>query len=496
MYNRQNIGIVLSLIVFVLIMILPEPDGMNPKAMKAAGVSILMAILWVTEAISIFATAFIPIVFFPLLGILNADHIAASYGHHIVLLIIGAFLVAKAIETNNLHKRIALGTIQLIGTSRRQIILSFMFASAFLSMWTSNNSTTLMMLPIGLAVIQRETLSKKDTFGSALVLSIAYAASIGGTGTLIGTPPNLLFVSTLKGIFPDSPDIVFTDWLKIGLPFVVLFLPIAWVFIITYFNVDGGLSGSNEIIEKEYQELGTMSTAEKRVLIICIFYALGFVFRQKMDISFLTIMGWSDYLGVQSYVKDSTVAFFAALLLFLIPNGKINKDGTKLKLLEWEDAKTVPWGIAMLIGGGLAIASAFKESQLILWIGQNLNLDGISIFLVILLVVGGMVFLTEINSNTASTAIFLPVLAGLSQAGNFHPFLLMIPATIAASCAFMLPSGTGPNAIVLSSGHVSIPVMAKCGFWLNLIAIGVIVILLYFVILPFLGVGASIPDWM
>ena len=496
MYNRQNIGIVLSLIVFVLIMILPEPDGMNPKAMKAAGVSILMAILWVTEAISIFATAFIPIVFFPLLGILNANHIAASYGHHIVLLIIGAFLVAKAIETNNLHKRIALGTIQLIGTSRRQIILSFMIASAFLSMWTSNNSTTLMMLPIGLAVIQRETLSKKDTFGSALVLSIAYAASIGGTGTLIGTPPNLLFVSTLKGIFPDSPDIVFTDWLKIGLPFVVLFLPIAWVFIITYFNVDGGLSGSNEIIEKEYKELGTMSTAEKRVLIICIFYALGFVFRQKMDISFLTIMGWSDYLGVQSYVKDSTVAFFAALLLFLIPNGKINKDGNKLKLLEWEDAKTVPWGIAMLIGGGLAIASAFKESQLILWIGQNLNLDGISIFLVILLVVGGMVFLTEINSNTASTAIFLPVLAGLSQAGNFHPFLLMIPATIAASCAFMLPSGTGPNAIVLSSGHVSIPVMAKCGFWLNLIAIGVIVILLYFVILPFLGVGASIPDWM
>ena len=263
------------------------------------------------------------------MGILNANHIAASYGHHIVLLIIGAFLVAKAIETNNLHKRIALGTIQLIGTSRRQIILSFMIASAFLSMWTSNNSTTLMMLPIGLAVIQRETLSKKDTFGSALVLSIAYAASIGGTGTLIGTPPNLLFVSTLKGIFPDSPDIVFTDWLKIGLPFVVLFLPIAWVFIIHYFNVDGGLSGSNEIIEKEYQELGPMSTAEKRVLIICIFYALGFVFRQKMDISFITIMGWSDYLGVQSYVKDSTVAFFAALLLFLIPNGKINKDGTR-----------------------------------------------------------------------------------------------------------------------------------------------------------------------
>ena len=496
MFNRQKIGIVLGVSVFILLMIMPLPDGMSPKAMKAVAVSSLMAIFWVTEAISIIATAFIPIVLFPLLGILNANHIAASYGHHIVLLIIGAFFVSKAIETNNLHKRIALGTIRLIGISRRQIILSFMIASAFLSMWTTNNSTTLMMLPIGLAIVQRETLSKNDAFGSALVLSIAYAASIGGTGTLIGTPPNLLFVSTMKGIFPDSPDIVFTDWLKIGLPFVVLFLPIAWVFIISYFNVDGGLSGSNEIIEKEYQELGPMSVAEKRVLIICILYALGFVFRQKMDIGFVTLMGWSDLLGVQAYAKDSTVAFFAALLLFLIPNGKIDKDGAKKKLLEWDDAKTVPWGIAMLIAGGLAIASAFKESQLIFWIGQNLNLEGISIFLVILLVVGGMVFLTEINSNTASTAIFLPVLAGVSQAGNFHPFLLMIPATIAASCAFMLPSGTGPNAIVLSSGHVSIPVMAKCGFWLNLIAIGVIVILLYFIILPFLGVGNGIPDWM
>ncbi|MED5256757.1 MAG: SLC13 family permease [Candidatus Neomarinimicrobiota bacterium] len=493
---RHKLGLVLGISVFIIVLILPIPENMNPKAMKALAVSSMMAIFWVTEAISIIATAFIPIALFPLLGILNADHIAASYGHHIVLLIIGAFFVSKAIESNNLHKRIALGTIRFIGTSRRQIILSFMIASAFLSMWTTNNSTTLMMLPIALAIIQRDSLQEKDLFGSALVLSIAYAASIGGTGTLIGTPPNLLFVSTLNSIFPNSPDFVFTDWLKIGIPFVLLFLPIAWLFIIKYFAIDGGLSDSHKVIEKEYQELGPMSIAEKRVLIICILYALGFVFRRKMDLGFISIIGWSDFLGIQQYVKDSTVAFFAALLLFAIPADSVKNNKIKKKLLNWDDAKTVPWGIAFLIAGGLAIASAFKESDLILWIGHNLNLEGISIFFVVLFVVAGMVFLTEINSNTASTAIFLPVLAGLSQAGGFHPYLLMIPATIAASCAFMLPSGTGPNAIVLSSGNISIPVMAKCGFWLNLIAIGVIVILLYFIILPLLGVGSEVPDWM
>ena len=498
MFNRQKIGIVLGLFVFVIMLLLPVPEGMNPQAMRAAAVAMLMAVFWVTEAIPIFATSFIPVALFPIFGVLNANHIAASYGHHIVLLILGAFFVAKAIETNNLHKRIALATIRLIGTSRKRIILSFMISTAFLSMWTSNNSTTLMMLPIGLAIIQREkALGSKDlAFGSALMLSIAYSASIGGTGTLVGTPPNLLFVSTMKEIFPDSPDIVFTDWLKIGLPFVIVFLPIAWFYIIKYFKVEGGLHGSDEIIENEYRDLGPMSVAEKRVLVICVFYALGFVFRRDMQIGELTIPGWSDILGVQAFVKDATVAFIATLLLFLLPNGSANEDSNHNKLLEWEDAKTIPWGIAMLIGGGLAIAAAFRESELIAWIGSNLDLSGVSVFLVLLLVVSGMVFLTEINSNTATTAVFLPVLAGISQAGDFHPYLLMIPATIAASCAFMLPSGTGPNASILASGQVTIPEMAKCGFGLNILAIIVIMSLLYFIIMPIFGVSGVSPIWM
>ena len=485
---RQKIGLFLGLTIFIALMIIPAPDNMNPLAMRAAAVSLLMAVFWVTEAISIFATSFMPIALFPLLGVLDSKQIASSYGHHIVLLILGAFFVAKAIETSNLHKRIALSTIKAVGTSRPKIMLSFMIATGILSMWTSNNSTTLMMLPIGMAILYREKEMGADisNFAPALMLCIAYSASIGGTGTLVGTPPNLLFVSTVEEIFPEAPLLVFTDWLKIGIPFVIIFLPIAWLYLVKYFKVDGDLKGSSDIIDKEYRDLGAMSEAEKKVTIIIFIYAMGFIFRDW----------WSTTLGVQSFTKDSTVAFLASLFLFLIPNGQKDKKGRSTKLLEWEDAKEIPWGIAMMIGGGLAIASSFKSSGLISWVAGSINLEGVPTLLIIFLVVSSMVFLTEVNSNTASTAIFLPVLAGLSKAGGFHPYLLMIPATIAASCAFMLPSGTGPNASVLSSGYLTIPQMAKVGLGLNLLVIICIVVLLYFITLPLLGITSVLPVWI
>ncbi len=487
MSARQKVGFVLGIGLFLVLILIPAPENMNPLAMRAAAVSSLMAVFWVTEAISIFATGFIPIALFPLLGVLDSKQIAASYGHHIVLLIIGAFFVAKAIETNNLHKRIALATIKAIGVSRQRVMLGFMVATGFLSMWTSNNSTTLMMLPIGLAILDREQKMGSDisNFAPGLMLSIAYSASIGGVGTLVGTPPNLVFVSTLKELFPASPDILFTEWLKIGIPFVLVFLPLTWFYLVRYFNVSGSLHGSSNIIQKEFNDLGPMSLAEKRVSVIVLLYALGFVFRGW----------WSDFLGVSGFAKDSTVALAAALLLFAIPSGEHNKKGRAFRLLEWEDAKNVPWGIAMLIGGGLAIASSFKSSGLVTWIGDAIELSGIPIFLIVIMVVFLMVFLTEINSNTATTAVFLPVLAGLAKAGEFHPFLIMVPATIAASCAFMLPSGTGPNASILASGKLTIPEMAKAGFGLNLLSVIVITILVYAIVLPVFGVSSSLPTW-
>ena len=478
---KQMIGFGLGLSSFLFLILIDPPNDMNPLAMRAAAVSIMMAIFWVTEAISIFATSFLPVVLFPLLGVLDSKQIAASYGHHIVLLILGAFFVAKAIETNHLHKRIALATIKSIGTSRPKVMLSFMIATGFLSMWTSNNSTTLMMLPIGLAIISREKELGADTsrFAPALMLAIAYSASIGGTGTLVGTPPNLVFVSTAQELLPNSPDILFTDWLKIGIPFVLVFLPIAWIYIVKFFNVSGDLQGSSAIIKKEYYDLGAMSLAERKVLFVVVLYALGFIFRDF----------WSELLGVNGFVKDSTVAFFAAVALFSLSSGRKNDAGGTARLLEWKDAQEIPWAIAMLIGGGLAIASAFKSSGLVEWIGKNLVLEGIPISLIVIAVVTAMVFLTEINSNTATTAVFLPVLAGVSDAGNFHPFLLMVPATIAASCAFMLPSGTGPNASVLASGQLTIPQMARAGLGLNIIAILCIFILFYFILFPIMEIA-------
>ena len=236
--------------------------------------------------------------------------------------------------------------------------------------------------------------------------------------------------------------------------------------------------GSSNVIQKEYADLGKMSLAERKVLLVVTFYALGFIFRDN----------WSTLLGVNKFVKDSTVAFFAAAALFSLSSGRKNKDGRVERLLEWDDAQGIPWAIAMLIGGGLAIASAFKSSGLVEWIGANLVLNDIPVFLIVVAVVTAMVFLTEINSNTATTAVFLPVLAGVSDAGHFHPFLLMVPATIAASCAFMLPSGTGPNASVLASGQLSIPQMARAGFGLNIVAIIFIFILFYFILFPLMGI--------
>ena len=294
---------------------------------------------------------------------------------------------------------------------------------------------------------------------------------------MVGTPPNLVFVSTAQELLPGSPNIVFTEWLKIGIPFVIVFLPMAWIYLIKFFGVQGDLQGSSEIIAEEYASLGRISSAEKKVLYVVILYALGFIFREQ----------WSTFLGVKGFVKDSTVAFVAAIVLFSLPSGKIDENGETMRLLNWNDAKEIPWGIAMLIGGGLAIASSFKSTGLVVWIGDTINLEGIPILLVLLIVVTAMVFLTEINSNTATTAVFLPVLAGMSGAGDFHPFLLMVPATIAASCAFMLPSGTGPNASVLASGKLTIPQMARAGFGLNILAVLVIVILFYFIILPMMN---------
>lgn len=490
---KNNRGLWAGIGVLLVFILLPAPEGLSAGAMRAAGVTLLMAIWWITEALPIYVTALIPLVLFPVLGILDAGKTAENYGHNYVLMLLGGFMLAGAIEIHGLHRRIALSIIRVFGTSRKRIILSFMIATALLSMWIANVAVTLMMMPIGIAVISREESDSKQKtkFGLALMLAIAYAASIGGTGTLIGTPPNMVFAGMIDKFFPEMPGISFFQWLKMGVPLIILFIPVIWLYIVRYFRVSGEFMGSASILNKEYKALGKISAAEKRVLLIFIFTALGWIFRRDFELDNMVIPGWASLLGVKEFAHDSTVALAAAILLFIVPAaGQSDR-----RLLTWPEASAIPWGVVMIVGGGYAIAESFSVTHLADWIGNQLAFIGdFPVFVILLVVIAVMIFVTEINSNTATANIFLPVLGTMAVAGNIHPYLLMIPATIACSFAFMLPSGTGTNAVIFGSERVSIPEMARCGIWLNLICIVLVTMFMYLVAVPMFDLNSGTPS--
>lgn len=491
--NRQTVGLIGGAAAFILMLALPTPSGMAPVAMRAAAVTVLMAVWWMTEAIPISATALVPMALFPLLGILDSKTTAVNYGHNYVIMLIAGFFIAKAFEVHDLHRRIALVLIHKIGTSRRRIILSFMVATALLSMWIANVAVTLLMLPIALAVAAQEEREdmEGDHFGLALMLAIAYAASVGGTGTLVGTPPNMVFVGMIQALYPNAPEVSFVDWMRIGIPFVILMLPVTWFYLTRYFNIQGSFAGSDVLISNELNSLGRMRPAEKRVLTIFILTGLGWIFRKDLVIGALTLPGWSTALGVGDAVHDATVAVIAGVALFIIPSGANGK-----RLLDWPTAATVPWGVPLIVGGGYAVAKSFTETGLASWLGGELAfISALPLGLIILLVVLFMTFITEINSNTATASIFLPVLATMALAGNTHPYLLMVPATFACSCAFMLPSGTGTNAVIFGSGRVTIPEMARAGLVLNFISIAVLTVVMFLFAVPLLDISLTPPAW-
>ncbi len=484
-------GFWIGIIILLVFVFMPVPQGMKPEAMRALGVALLMATWWVTECIPIYATAFVPIALFPLLGVLDANTTTENYGHNYVLMLLGGFFLAKAIELSNLHKRVALFIISKLGTSRKRIMLSFMIATAFLSFWIANVAVVLLMLPIALAIVDKEeeNENRNPKFGLAMMLAIAYAASVGGTGSLIGTPPNMVFAGVFEKAFPHLPEIDFLEWMKLGTPIVIIILPVIWIYLTKYFKIDGNFAGSKEVIDQEIKQLGKFSTMEKRVLLIFIFTALGWILRRDIVLDDFIIPGWSSLLNIKEYVHDSTVAIISAILLFATPSGKKEKDtNIKKRILDWKSASTVPWGVVMIVGGGYAIADSFKHTGLASFLGEKLNFIGDYPMIVILvLVILVMIFVTEINSNTATANIFLPVLAAMAVAGSINPLLLMIPATFACSFSFMLPSGTGTNAVIFGSNRVTIPEMAKCGLGLNLLCVILLTILMYVYVLPILS---------
>ena len=472
MITKKNIGLFLGPIVFVLINFFYEPENLSSEGIAILASTLWIAIWWMTEAIPIYVTSLLPIILFPLSGGLELKLTTASYGHKFVFLFIGGFILAIAIEKWKLHKRIALNIIKIVGTKKSNIILGFMIATAFLSMWISNTATAVMILPVGLAIISQlknnpKTIENENiVFGKTLMLAIAYSASIGGMATLIGTPPNLVLAGVVKTSF--NVEINFLQWMSFGLPISIFLLFICWKYLTTIaynFSDQNFESGLNEI-DKQLKELGKVSYEEKSVLIVFILTALAWVTQSFLIKQFIPA------------IDDTIIAIFAAIILFILPN----KEGSK-KLLSWADAVKLPWGILLLFGGGMALAKGFDSSGLAIWIGSQMNFfNAIPLLFLLLILIAIVNFLTEITSNLATTAMLLPVLVALSETIEVNAFFLLVGATVAASCAFMLPVATPPNAVVFGSKILKIDDMIKKGFWMNLISIFILTAAVYWIL--------------
>ena len=497
-----TVGAVLVLAPFLL--------ALPRAARNTLAVAILMASWWMTVAIPIPATSILPIVLFPLLGILPSGQTAANYANNIIFLFMGGFILALGIQRWGLHRRIALHVVHIIGTNPARMVFGFMLATAILSMWISNTATALMMLPIALAVIasMREVAGDEGIggFAPALLLGVAYSASIGGLATPIGTPPNMSFLRILEILYPQAPTIPFGTWFVSFLPLVVIFLPVAWwmlTHVIHKVGV-GKVGAGRKLIREEIQGLGRMNRAEKRMFWVFASTALLWITRGDLNLGRVSIPGWAGMvervLGLEyfsGHLHDATVAVGMALLLFLIPGDRDEK-GRSRKLMDWETAVQLPWGILLLFGGGFALAVALKESGLSQFLGEAFagHVQGLHPILLVVATCLLLTFLTEVTSNTATTEVMLPVLAGAAGAMAINPLLLMIPATLSASCAFMLPIATPPNAIVFGSGQLEMRQMIRAGILLNLIGVVLITVVFYFLSSHLLGLDLStVPGW-
>ncbi|MEO8408996.1 MAG: DASS family sodium-coupled anion symporter [Propionivibrio sp.] len=462
--TTRLIALVAGPVVMLMLLALPTPEGLSPKAWKLVALAAWMVTWWMFEAAPVPVTALLPIPMMPLLGIADEKAVAANYGHPLIFLFLGGFLIAAAMQRWGLHRRIALSIVKRVGTSPGGIIGGFMLATAFLSMWISNTATAVMMYAVGISVIDfvsehADNAALARRFGVALMLGIAYSASIGGVGTLIGTPPNTLLASYLADNYGIRID--FGTWMLLGVPLVLVLLPVTWLLLCKVIFPTRGLrlGGAHELIEEELKALGAISKGERIVMVVFVATALMWIARTWVV----------DLTGLS--ISDTTIALVAATLLFALP-ASIEKGQFTV---EWDAAKNVPWGVLLLFGGGLALAGAFSSTGLAQSIGKAVGaLQGADFALIVLVTITTIIFLTELTSNTATTATFLPILGAVAVGLGASPMALAVPAAIAASMAFMMPVATPPNAIVFSYEGMHIQDMMKAGFWLNLIAIGLI----------------------
>jgi len=463
--KSQVIGLFLGAAFLLVTLLVPAPETMGPKAWAALGMMLMMATWWSTEAIPIPATSLLPIVLIPALGLGSISQATSPYANPIIFLFLGGFTLGLAMQKWNLHRRIALLTLRAMGDKPKRQIAGFMLATAFLSMWVSNTATAIMMLPIGLSVIGMMDDSNPDgvrRYATALLLAIAYSASVGGIATLIGTPPNALlaaYLSENQGI-----SVGFAQWMLLGVPVTVVMLALTWWWLT---RKDFGIEGAQEsgqMIRDELAALGPMSKGEKLVALVFVVTASLWIFRPLLSGS------------IAPWLSDTGIAIAAAIAMFLIPVS--TRDRTFV--LDWDSANRLPWGVLLLFGGGLAMAGVISSSGLAEWIAESMGVAGtLPVLVMMILVAGVIIFLTEVTSNTATAAAFLPLLGALAMSQDVSPLLLTVPAAIAASCAFMMPVATPPNAIVFSSGHMKISDMIRAGFALNIMGIVVVTLITY-----------------
>lgn len=473
-------GLVAGPLSFLAVQFLVNAPGLGEEATLMLALTLWMAIWWTTEALPIAGTAFLPLIILPLSGVLTIREVSANYMDPTVMLYMGGFLLATAIEKWHLHQRIALNIINLLGTDLRKIVLGFILATGFLSMWISNSATALMMLPIGLAVVNQfkshlgQGQEKLAThLGKNIMLGIAYSASIGGMATLIGTPTNNILRAVVAKLYNYTID--FNEWMLFALPFTLVLTGICWLYLVTIGNPlpkKFKLDEAKSVISNQLNALGKITFEEKNVLLVFGLVCFAWITRSFLLAPFVPEL------------DDTIIALIGVILLLLLPSS--TKNGERGRILDWKTAEKIPWGVLILFGGGLALAEGFKETGLAEWIGQRLTLiEGVGFFMLLLIIITAVNFLTEVTSNVATASMLLPILASVAMKLDLHPLGIMIGATLAASCAFMLPVATPPNAVVFGSGYLKIKDMVKTGLWLNIISILLLSLMVYY-ILPWL----------
>lgn len=487
------LGLALGPLVFALTLLTTPFEGLSPEAYRTLGLMAWMVLWWLTEAVPLPATALLPIIILPLTGISSLTRALTSYAAESVFLCLGGFVIGVAMEKWHLHHRVAFHVVRMVGTRADRIIAGFMFATALISMWLNNTATVVMMLPIAVSVIHlllgqhshmHENLAGRRNFSIAMMLGVAYASSIGGIGTLIGTPTNMLMVGFLERTYEYSVD--FIDWMKVATPVALVMTFAGWVLLtkLLFRNHLHDIAGAKEIVAAEISKLGRMSRGEK--LVAAVFAMAVFLWATKGMLA--------EYFPLFAQLEDASVAILAMLMLFLLP---VNARKGEF-VLSWQDAERIPWSVIILLGGALSLATALQDTGVANWLGDKVaHLDRVNLLLMVLVVTAAIMALTEFMSNIATITAFLPVVVTVAVGVGENPLLFAIPATMAASCAFMLPISTSPNIIVFGSGYVRVAQMARAGILLNVLALGIILAATYLIAVPVFHIEPGlVPDWV